>query len=382
MSACYGETAPSAVCPAPKLKGRRGAEDDRYAGKAGQFETLGDPPEVGPARSIEGWVIFVRGIDEECQEDDVFEIFAKFGDIKNLHLNLDRRTGFVKGYSFLEYETKQEAQSAISGAREAMSEILRGKREAFPFLREAVLEIDWAFCSPNRERSRAAGIEKSAASTGHALDDPQITGVEISGVSFTRPDVEEATLMKVLELVKTDIAKGFVKEEPYIQAQAEGQINSQQRLLIKQLLHGCWKYDPAVNPAAAHEWGHLLESVGVHLLKQTHNDVSAVFAHGPHKGKPVRGLVEELKGGLSVSTITPLVAIRLRSESWVVFGNRRLKALKEYASQVYPQVVRAPCIVHNFDGATHVPKALLAKFLDSATTENGGISACFRGTRW
>jgi RNA-binding protein 8A len=119
------------------------------------YESLeADSEEIGPKRSIEGWILFVTNIQEESTEDDVATPFSDFGNIKNIHMNIDRRTGYLKGYALIEYETFNEAKNALNGMNG--KEINGQKINAnWAFIREPLKERKTSSSRRRRSRSRS-----------------------------------------------------------------------------------------------------------------------------------------------------------------------------------------------------------------------------------
>lgn len=85
-----------------------------------------------PKKSVEGWIVFATGISPEAEPDDVERIFLNYGIIHSIHLNVDRRTGYLKGYVLVEYENFKSAQEAINK--------LNGTRHF-----DQEIKVDWCF---------------------------------------------------------------------------------------------------------------------------------------------------------------------------------------------------------------------------------------------
>lgn len=86
-----------------------------------------------PKKSVEGWIVFATGVPPEAEADDVESIFANHGQIHSIHLNVDRRTGYLKGYALVEYENFKSAQDAITNLNDTK------------IFGDHTIKVDWGF---------------------------------------------------------------------------------------------------------------------------------------------------------------------------------------------------------------------------------------------
>lgn len=190
---------------------------------------------------------------------------------------------------------------------------------------------------------------------------------------------ETATIDDVMRLLRPTFVGG-VKEEgdEGQEEQAARGLSTTQLTMLSQLTSDGWRYDPSQegSDALRNSW-HLIRDIPVERLRHTHQTISSCFRLGDHCGMPVMELTKKLLDGrVLTSDIVPLVVVKLRGIHWVVHGNRRLKALKEFHLQSGRRV-EARCILHSSKQGDGVPHAVVAKLLLHLSTRTDGASAEF-----
>ncbi len=68
--------------------------------------------------------LFVAGLPYDLYDDELVEIFEKFGKIVSAKVAMDKETGKSRGFAFVEMENEQDAKDAI----EHLNDISLGKK--------------------------------------------------------------------------------------------------------------------------------------------------------------------------------------------------------------------------------------------------------------
>ena len=94
-----------------------------------------------PCKSVEGYILFCRNINEDATEEEIEDLFNIYGIVRNLQLDLNRKTGNIKGYALIEYDTLAEAEDAINNLNN--SDFMGQK-----------IQVDFAFKQPPNQKRR------------------------------------------------------------------------------------------------------------------------------------------------------------------------------------------------------------------------------------
>ena len=140
--------------------------------------------------------------------------------------------------------------------------------------------------------------------------------------------------------------------------------------------------DPARSDTAVKTYAHLIREVEVSQLRYSHANISKRFRHGEHQHQKVETLTQDLLSGrLRTEEVKPLVAVEWKRAVWVICGNRRCHAMKEYVRYL-PQsdqsaMPKAKVILHDFPRLSalddrDVRSAFVLKAVASMSTRSEG----------
>merc|ERR1712232_694766 len=95
---------------------------------------------------------------------------------------------------------------------------------------------------------------------------------------------DSSSLEGLFRLFREELRAPLVKQEPKEDVPPKEDeprsMDSQQIQLVKRMMIGVRRFDPAQDPNAAYVFQNLMQDMEVDQLLQTHDSVSDTFAHG------------------------------------------------------------------------------------------------------
>ncbi|KAM7494592.1 hypothetical protein LguiB_029201 [Lonicera macranthoides] len=103
-----------------KGEGEESGDNDE---ESGEKDSEGDKDPIIEEKNEENEnysEIFVGGLDKKAVEDDLIEVFAKFGEIKAARIVRKSNTKKSKGFAFIQYATVEQTKNALSELKEGI----------------------------------------------------------------------------------------------------------------------------------------------------------------------------------------------------------------------------------------------------------------------
>ena len=85
------------------------------------------------ATSISKTNIYIRGLDENTSDQDLYDMCEKYGEIKSTKAIVDKQTNKCKGYGFVDFRREEDAKAALAEMKKEQRDVqLAKQREQDP----------------------------------------------------------------------------------------------------------------------------------------------------------------------------------------------------------------------------------------------------------
>lgn len=76
------------------------------------YKTLEKTPPIEESEEINSFILVVKNISRNLTKNHIIEIFSQYGEVKGVEIPYDKDSKLPKGYIFVEYQTKEDAENA------------------------------------------------------------------------------------------------------------------------------------------------------------------------------------------------------------------------------------------------------------------------------